>query len=131
MLHKILTERRRSLGLSIDQLVEKSGVPKGTLTKVLTGASANPALETVKAIAYALGLTLNDLEENRVPSLSPKSVAVAQAYEHMTPYGRSLIDVIVENESKYGRAIRIISNRDEERMEASKRYSEGFSEEYE
>lgn len=128
MLHKILTERRRSIGMSIDQLVEKSGVPKGTLTKVLTGASANPALETVKAIAYALGLTLNDLEENRVPSLSAKAVAVAQAYEHMTPYGRSLIDVIIENESKYGRAIRIISNREEERDEFLRKFRESYDE---
>lgn len=62
MLHKILTERRKSIGLSIDQLVEKSGIPKSTLTKVLTGVSPNPSLETVKAIAYALGLSLNDLE---------------------------------------------------------------------
>lgn len=62
MLHKILSDRRRSIGMSIDQLVEKSGVPKGTLTKVLTGVSPNPSLETVKAIAYALGLSLNDLE---------------------------------------------------------------------
>ena len=62
MLHKILTERRKNIGMSIDQLVEKSGIPKGTLTKVLTGVSPNPSLETVKAIAYALGLTLNDLE---------------------------------------------------------------------
>lgn len=128
MLHKILTERRRSIGMSIDQLVEKSGVPKGTLTKVLTGASANPALETVKAIAYALGLTLNDLEEDRNPGLSAKAVAVAQEYERMTPYGRSLIDVIVENESKYGRAIRIISNREEERDEFLRKFRESYDE---
>lgn len=64
MLHEILTERRRSIGMSIDELVEKSCVPKGTVTKVLTGVSTNPALETVKAIAYALGLTLNDLVDD-------------------------------------------------------------------
>ena len=101
MLHEILTYRRKKLGMSIDQLVEKSGIPKGTVTKVLTGVSPNPALETVKAIAYALELTLNDLDEDNTPELSAEAVAVARAYDKMSSYGKSLIDKIVENESKY------------------------------
>lgn len=87
--------------MSIDQLVEKSGVPKGTVTKVLTGVSPNPALETIKSIAYALDLTLNDLEENSKPDLSAEALAVARAYDKMSSYGKSLIDKIVENEGKY------------------------------
>lgn len=123
MLHKILTDRRRSLGMSIDQLVEKSGVPKGTLTKVLTGVSPNPALETVKAIAYALGLSLNDLDENHVSELTPEALMVARAYDHMSGYGRSLIDVIIDNEQKYGRELRRVDQREAERREAIERYS--------
>ena len=102
MLHKILTDRRRSLGMSIDQLVEKSGVPKGTLTKVLTGVSSNPALETVKAIAYALELSLNDLEERPFPDLSPEAIAVARAYETMSSYGKAVIDCVISQEESHG-----------------------------
>ena len=100
MLHEILTERRKSLGMSIDQLVEKSGVPKGTVSKVLTGVSPNPALETIKAIAYALGLTLNDLDEARPAELSAEAVAIAKAYDMMSDYGKSIIDFIVTQEEK-------------------------------
>jgi transcriptional regulator with XRE-family HTH domain len=100
MLHEILTDRRKSLGMSIDQLVEKSGVPKGTVSKVLTGVSPNPALETIKAIAYALGLTLNDLDEARPAELSAEAVAIAKAYDMMSDYGKSIIDFIVAQEEK-------------------------------
>ena len=100
MLHKILTDRRRSLGMSIDQLVEKSGVPKGTLTKVITGVSPNPALETVKAITYALGLTLNDLEEEHELELSAEAITFARAFDKMTPYGKAIIRCVMEQEKK-------------------------------
>lgn len=99
MLHEILTNRRKRLGMSIDQLVEKSEIPKGTVTKVLTGVSPNPALETVKAIAYALDLTLNDLDEDKNPELSAEAVAVARAYDSMSDYGRAIIDCVIKQEN--------------------------------
>lgn len=107
MLHEILTERRRSIGMSIDQLVEKSGVPKGTVTKVLTGVSPNPALETIKSIAYALDLTLNDLVEKNTPELSAEAIKVAMAYDKMSAYGRTLIECVIENEKQY-RIVKVV-----------------------
>lgn len=99
MLAKKLSARRRSIGMSIDQLVEASGIPKGTVTKVLTGASKNPALETVKAIAYAMGMTLDDLTENESDSLkhpyvSERALRIAALYDATTSQGRELFDSI-------------------------------------
>ena len=91
MLPEILTERRKALGISIDQLVELSGVPKGTLTKVLTGVSPNPALETVKSIAYALNLTLDDLSSNPVKSVSSDAMRIAIIYDSLTDAGKELL----------------------------------------
>lgn len=96
MLHKVLSEKRRSLGISIDQVVELSGVPKGTVAKVLSGATPNPNLETVKAIAYALGLTLGDLNENRVNGLSDEALRIAMAYDALNEHGKALIDSNME-----------------------------------
>lgn len=81
--------------MSIDQLVEASGIPKGTVTKVLTGVSQNPALETVKAIAYALGLTLDDLTEPRNDSkLSPSALKLAMLYDSLNDTGKALLDTV-------------------------------------
>lgn len=56
--YEILTAKRKELGMSIGELSEKSNVPKGTLSNILSGNTANPKLENVKAIANALGLSL-------------------------------------------------------------------------
>lgn len=98
MLHEILTARRKALNMSIDELVEKSGVPKGTLTKVLTGVSPNPALETARSICYALGLTLDDLFEDRPRPLSNEALTVAYAYDSASTYGKTMIDAVVDQE---------------------------------
>lgn len=45
------------------ELAEKSGVPLGTLNKILSGATKDPKLETLKAIARVLGLTLDDFDD--------------------------------------------------------------------
>lgn len=47
MLHEALSNRRKNLGMSVEQLAEKSGIPKSTLAKVLTGVNPNPTLETI------------------------------------------------------------------------------------
>lgn len=59
---------------------------------------------------------------------SDEALAVAIAYDQMTPYGRSLIDLIVENEKLYGRGIRIISNREEERAQMVHEYAQSLFE---
>lgn len=57
---------KKKLGLTTEELSEKSGVPVGTLNKILSGATKDPKLETLKAIARVLGLTLNDFDDRPV-----------------------------------------------------------------
>ena len=54
---------KKKLNLTTEELSEKSGVPVGTLNKILSGATKDPKLETLKAIARVLGLTLNDFDD--------------------------------------------------------------------
>lgn len=98
MIGRILSDRRKSIGMSIDQLVEKSGVPRGTLTKILTGVSPNPSLETAKAITYALGLTLNDLVRDEVSELSPEALSLAHAFDAMSDYGKAVVRCVLAQE---------------------------------
>lgn len=66
---------RKQTNLSIDELSARSGVPKGTLSKITAGITKNPSIETVKAIVYCMGFTLDDLVdddflEKKAPALS-------------------------------------------------------------
>lgn len=62
-LEKIAIYKKR-MNLTTEELSEKSGVPVGTLNKILSGATKDPKLETVKAIAKVLGLSLNDFDDD-------------------------------------------------------------------
>ena len=52
---ELITIYRKQAGMTIDELVEKSGVPKGTLNKIIGGVTKAPTLDNMKAIAKALG----------------------------------------------------------------------------
>jgi toxin-antitoxin system, antitoxin component, xre family len=58
-----INEYKKKLGITTDELSRLSGVPVGTLNKILSGATKDPKLETLKAIARVLGLTLNDFDD--------------------------------------------------------------------
>lgn len=92
MISEILSARRKSLGLSIDELVTLSGVPKGTLTKVLTGVTPDPALRTVSAIATALGLTLDELTSGALSSFSPEAMRIALTYDSLNDVGKDMLN---------------------------------------
>lgn len=63
-----INEYKKRLGLTTEELSRLSGVPVGTLNKILSGATKDPKLETLKAIARVLGLTLNDFDDISYPS---------------------------------------------------------------
>lgn len=58
-----INEYKKRIGLTTEELSKLSGVPVGTLNKILSGATKDPKLETLKAIARVLGLTLNDFDD--------------------------------------------------------------------
>ena len=47
-------------GITQDELVKLSGIPKSTLSKILAGISNNPTLDNMKSIAKALSCSLDD-----------------------------------------------------------------------
>ena len=58
-----IAEYKKKLNMTTEELSRRSGVPVGTLNKILSGATKDPKLETLKAIAGVLGLTLNDFDD--------------------------------------------------------------------
>ena len=92
---------RKESGMSLDELSAKSGVPKGTLSKITSGITKAPALETMRQLVYAMGYTLSDLEEKEnapAPSeddteaLSVDEVVQAFVQAGIVPEGKDLSD---------------------------------------
>ena len=52
---------RQKLGISQDALSKKANLAFHTIAKIESGATPNPTIETVKKIADALGILLDDL----------------------------------------------------------------------
>lgn len=92
-----INEIRKEKKISIDELCERSGVPKGTLSKITAGITANPTLDTVRVIAQALGCTLDDLDDSPSYKLD---ITVAerthiQKYRRLTDNGRATVDQMI------------------------------------
>lgn len=60
-----INEYKKKLGLTTEELSKRSGVPIGTLNKILSGQTKDPKLETLKAISRVLGCTLDDFDDVR------------------------------------------------------------------
>lgn len=56
--------KKNEMGITTEELSLKSGVPIGTLNKILSGQTSDPKFETLKALCKALNITLSDLEDN-------------------------------------------------------------------
>ena len=72
-----INEIRKQKGLSIDELCDLSGIPKGTLSKITAGITTSPTLDTVRAIASALECKLDDLDDNQSAKKSPSTAEAA------------------------------------------------------
>lgn len=54
---------KKERGLTNEELSKLSGVPIGTLNKILSGHTPDPQFETVKSICRALGISLSALDD--------------------------------------------------------------------
>ena len=58
---KNIKKYRAKMAISQDKLSKLAGITLHTITKIESGATPDPRIETVKKIANALGVTVNDL----------------------------------------------------------------------
>ncbi|MFF4276377.1 helix-turn-helix domain-containing protein [Streptomyces sp. NPDC001536] len=63
-----LRRERARVGLSLSELAKRAGIAKSTLSQ-LEGASGNPSVETLWALAVALGVPFSALVEPPAPSV--------------------------------------------------------------
>lgn len=58
---KNIKKYREKKGISQDKLSKFAGITLHTITKIESGATPDPRIETVKKIADALGVSVDDL----------------------------------------------------------------------
>ena len=61
MLAKNIKKLRKQHKLSQEQLARKAGITYSTLIKLESGANKNPTIETVRRLAGAFGVGLDEL----------------------------------------------------------------------
>lgn len=56
-----IKQRRLELGMTVNELSEKSGVPYSNVSRINSGSQANPLLFNSAALADTMGMSLNEL----------------------------------------------------------------------
>lgn len=104
----VLALRRKELGMKYEILSEKSGIPVNTLKKIFTGNIAAPSFESIKSIAYAMDMTLEDLDrriENRA-EYSEEDIAMLNAFRSLDAPGKTAVKAVLDSQrqriSEYG-----------------------------
>ncbi|HHV63856.1 MAG TPA: helix-turn-helix transcriptional regulator [Peptococcaceae bacterium] len=97
---EIITKLRKEKGLTLKQLSEKSGVPLGTLNKIVNGITKDPKLDTLKAISKVLDCTLDDFDdetfdENRI-ELSEKEINLLKKWNMLSEENQNRIMGMIE-----------------------------------
>lgn len=90
---EIINQRKKMKKLTNEELSVLSGVPKGTIDKITSGATKDPKLETLKALARVLDCSLSDFDDSK-ENLSAE------------PFGREVlqnrIDILTDYFQKMG-----------------------------
>ena len=86
-----------------DKLSEMTGIPLGTLSKLLAGISDSPKLSNIVAISQALGCSLDWLmtgvpENTHNYTLTDEEIALIEDYRLLDAYGRILTATVMAKE---------------------------------
>lgn len=86
-----------------DRLSELTGIPLGTLSKLLAGISDSPKLANIVAIANALDCSVDYIvsgaqQNTNNYTLTVDEINVIEKYRLLDGYGQELIDVVMDKE---------------------------------
>ena len=101
---KIKNERK----MTNDDLAERTGIPGGTLAKILAGISESPKLSNIVAICEALNCSLDyimyGIEENpHNYTLSEDEINVIERFRTLDDRGRETVLTVLKKEEKFSR----------------------------
>ena len=88
-----------------DKLSELTGIPLGTLSKIMAGVSDSPKLSNIIAICDALECTLDYIvsgtpENHNNYTLSDDEIEFIENFRKLDSHGRELVEMVAEKESE-------------------------------
>ena len=106
--------------LTNEQLAERSGIPLGTLSKILAGMSDSPKLANLVALCGALGCSIEYIvsgtpENTNNYTLSAEEIRMVEAYRDLDHWGKDLITTLLEKETE---RVKSIDSNDQKPLEA-------------
>ncbi len=103
-LGELITLYRKQAGMTIDELCEKSGVPKGTIKKIISGITKAPTLENVRSIAYALGKKLSDFDVSEEHTfLDPNETKMLNKYRALDVRGKETVNEVLDVQYRFSK----------------------------
>ena len=94
-----ISEIRKSKKMKIETLSQKSGVPISTLKKILSVATKDPQIDTIKAIARALECTLEDFDDNsNLKNYSAVEKKLIADYRKLDDHSKEVVQVVIRKE---------------------------------
>ena len=92
-----------------DQLSERSGIPLGTLSKILAGMSDSPKLSNIVALCSALDCSVEYVvsgtpENTNNYTLNPQEISLIEGYRSLDRFGRELVELVIDKEMQRGDA---------------------------
>ena len=94
---------KSSRKITNDKLSEMTGIPLGTLSKLLAGISDSPKLSNIVAISRALDCSLDWLitgvpENTHNYTLEPAEITLVETYRELDSYGQALTMTVMDME---------------------------------
>ncbi len=98
---KLKTEKK----ITNDRLSELTGIPLGTLSKILAGISDSPKLVNIIAIAEALDCSVDHLisgepKNTNNYTLSNDEITLVESYRALDGFGQELVRMIIDKEGE-------------------------------
>ncbi len=98
-----------------DQLSEMTGIPLGTLSKILAGISDSPKLSNIVAICAALECSVDYIltgipENTNNYTLTDREMTMIENYRKLDSHSRELVSMIIAKESERDGEVVINSN---------------------
>ena len=103
---KRIKEVKSARKMTNDELSERTGIPGGTLAKILAGISETPKFCNIVAICEALNCSLDyivyGLEENKNNyTLTDEEIELIEDYRALDPRGQETVTALIESEGVY------------------------------
>lgn len=100
-----IKQRKAELKITNERLSELTGIPLGTLSKILAGISDSPKLVNILAISQALDCSLDYLisgnpENTNNYTLTPQEIRLMENYRSLDRHGQELVLMVLEKEKE-------------------------------